>query len=135
MIWHGCPVYLRQNITLMENKSPNLDEIREELKKIETDIKNIVGPGKDGWVEIPESADRERLEELLQSRSYCLDILFRKDPRGIEKFTKINTLLKDLSDRVTGRDARSREAISGEKPPGSAHLARPGNRKSARKIN
>lgn len=27
------------------------------------------------------------------------------------------------------------EAISGEKPPGSAHLARPGNRKSARKIN
>ena len=106
MIWHGFPVYLRQKITLMENKSPNLDEIREELKKIETDIKNIVGPGKDGWVEIPESADRERLEELLQSRSYCLDILFRKDPRGIEKFTKINTLLKDLSDRLYRKGAK-----------------------------
>lgn len=51
-------------------------------------------------------------------RSYCLDMLFRKDPRGIEKFTKINTLLKDLSD--IGDRAR---------------CALPGNRKSARKIN
>ena len=69
-------------------------------------------------------------------RSYCLDMLFRKDPRGIEKFTKINTLLKDLSDIGD----RARCAFPGGFSPLAASRERTSRpvqdgRKSARKIN
>lgn len=50
-----------------------LDEFRNDLEKIETEIKAIVGPGKDDWVEVPETANREKLDELLESRRYCLE--------------------------------------------------------------
>lgn len=84
----------------------NTDEIRENLKEIETEIKTIVGPGKEDWVEIPKKADREKIWYLLKSRSYCLNMLFRKDPNGIEKFREINNLLKDLSDRLYKKGAK-----------------------------
>ena len=77
-----------------------------DLEKIETEIKAIVGPGKDDLVEIPETANREKLDELLESRRHCLDMLFRKDPAGLEKFQKINSLLKDLSDKLYRKGAK-----------------------------
>ena len=67
-------------------------------------------------------------------RSYCLDMLFRKDPRGIEKFTKINTLLKDLSDRCD----RARCALPGGFSPLIAsreRASRPSGQQKVRKKN
>lgn len=89
-----------------KNNDMKLDEFRNDLEKIETEIKAIVGPGKDDWVEVPETANREKLDELLESRRYCLDMLFRKDPAGLEKFRKINSLLKDLSDKLYRKGAK-----------------------------
>ena len=67
-------------------------------------------------------------------RSYCLDMLFRKDPRGIEKFTKINTLLKDLSDIGD----RARCALPGGDKRGEAsrkRASRPSGQQKVRKKN
>lgn len=67
-------------------------------------------------------------------RSYCLDMLFRKDPRGIEKFTKISTLMKDLSDRCD----RSRCALPGGGKRGEAsrkRASRPSRQQKVRKKN
>lgn len=67
-------------------------------------------------------------------RSYCLDMLFRKDPRGIEKFTKINTLLKDLSDIGD----RARCALQGGDKRGEAsrkRASRPSGQQKVRKKN
>lgn len=70
---------------LSELKSDlNPEELRKELQAIEADIKAIVGPRKeDDWVDIPAGIDRENLKSLLRSRRYCLNMLFRKDPKGL----------------------------------------------------
>lgn len=74
---------------------------------IETDIKTMIGPRKEkDWVDIPAEINRERLENLLQSRRYCLDTLFRKDPMGLEHFRKVNDYLKDLSNRMYKKGAK-----------------------------
>ena len=88
----------------MENN--DLDALREDLGEIESEIKHIVGSQEDEWVKIPETVDRKKLEELLESRCYCLDMLFRKDSDGLEKFRKINSLLKELSDRLYWKRAK-----------------------------
>lgn len=79
----------------------NTEEFREKVLKIEKDIKSIVGaPKNDGFIGILKTIERERLDKCLRLRSYYLDMLFRKDPKGVERFRKVNEVLKDLSDRM-----------------------------------
>lgn len=80
----------------------DIEKLREEVKGIEAEIKSMIGQsGNDVYyVDIPEGADHERLKELLMSRRHSLDMLFRRDPEGVERFRKVNACLKDLSDRL-----------------------------------
>ena len=72
-------------------KEANPEQLREELREIESEIKAIVGPRKDNdWVEIPPNIDRDKLSGLLRERRYRLAMLFRKDPAGLEHFKKKN---------------------------------------------
>lgn len=88
-------------------KEANPEQLREELREIESEIKAIVGPRKDDdWVEIPRYIDRNKLSGLFQERRYRLAMLFRKDPAGLEHFKKINGYLKELSDRMYKKGAR-----------------------------
>lgn len=91
-----------------KDKEPDLEALRDKLKGIETDIRILAGPVKaeDGYTGLPDDLDREKLERLLASRHYCLDMLFRKDPDGIEKFRKINALLKELTDGLYRKGAK-----------------------------
>lgn len=85
----------------------NPEKLRKELQAIEADIKVIVGPRrKDDWVDVPAGIDRENLKNLLRSRRYCLNMLFRKDPKGLEHFKKVNNLLRALTDRMYKKGAR-----------------------------
>ena len=85
----------------------NPEKLRKELQAIEADIKVIVGPRrKDDWVDVPAGIDRENLKNLLRSRRYCLNMLFRKDPKGLEHFKKVNNLLRVLTDRMYKKGAR-----------------------------
>ena len=70
-------------IVCAENEDLDSEALRNELKKIEADIKALVGNRKDDYIDLPENLDRNKMEELLSSRSHCLDMLFRKDPDGI----------------------------------------------------
>lgn len=87
---------------------PDLDALREELKKIEADIKELIGSrkGEDDYIDLPDDLDRGKLENLLMSRRHCLGMLFRKDPEGVKNFRKINAFLKDLTDRMYKRAAK-----------------------------
>lgn len=88
-------------------KEANPEQLREELREIESEIKAIVGPRKDNdWVEIPPDIDRNKLFSLLRERRYRLAMLFRNDPAGLEHFKKINAYLKELSDRMYKKGAR-----------------------------
>ena len=88
-------------------KEANPEQLREELREIESEIKAIVGPRKDNdWVEIPRYIDRNKLSGLFQERRYRLAMLFRNDPAGLEHFKKINGYLKELSDRMYKKGAR-----------------------------
>lgn len=88
-------------------KEANPEQLREELREIESEIKAIVGPRKDNdWVEIPPDIDRNKLFSLLRERRYRLAMLFRNDPAGLEHFKKINGYLKELSDRMYKKGAR-----------------------------
>ena len=82
------------------NEDLDPEALRNELKKIEADIKALVGNRKDDYIDLPKNLDRNKMEELLSSRRHCLDMLFRKDPDGIGHFIKINGFLKDLTDRM-----------------------------------
>lgn len=85
----------------------NTEKLRKRLLTIETDIKTIIGPRKEkDWVDVPVDINRGKLENLLQSRRYCLDMLFRKDPMGLEHFRKVNDYLKKLSDRMYMKGAK-----------------------------
>lgn len=86
----------------------DIEKLREEVKGIEAEIKSMIGQsGNDVYyVDIPEGADRGRLKELLMSRHHSLDMLFRRDPEGVERFHKVNACLKDLSDRLYMKGAR-----------------------------
>ena len=85
----------------------NPGKLRDELQKTETEIKSLVGPRKENdWVDIPDDIDRTELEKLLHSRRYCLDMLFRKDPKGVERFRKVNCFLKELSDKMFSKGAK-----------------------------
>lgn len=85
----------------------NAEELRKRLLAIEMNIKTIIGPRKEkDWVDIPVDVNREKLGNLLQSRCYCLDILFRKGPMGLEHFSKVNDYLKNLSDRMYQKGAK-----------------------------
>ena len=87
------------------NLSP--EKVRKKLQSIESDIKAVVGPRrKDDWVDIPADIDREKLRDLLRSRRNCLNMLFRKDPKGVEHFRKVNDLLRILTDRMYKKGAR-----------------------------
>lgn len=89
------------------NDNLNPEKLRKELQAIEADIKVIVGPRrKDDWVDVPADIDRENLKNLLRSRRYCLNMLFRKDPKGLEHFKKVNNLLRGLTDRMYKKGAR-----------------------------
>ena len=89
------------------NDNLNPEKLRKELQAIEADIKVIVGPRrKDDWVDVPADIDRENLKNLLRSRRYCLNMLFRKDPKGLEHFKKVNNLLRVLTDRMYKKGAR-----------------------------
>lgn len=88
------------------NEDLDPEALRNELRKIETDIKALAGNTKDDYIDLPENLDRNKMEELLSSRSHCLDMLFRKDPDGIRHFIKINGFLKDLTDRMYRRGAK-----------------------------
>ena len=62
-------------------KEANPEQLREELREIESEIKAIVGPRRDNdWVEIPPDIDRNKLSGLFQERRYRLAMLFRNDP-------------------------------------------------------
>ena len=61
------------------NEDLDPEALRNELKKIEADIKALVGNRKDDYIDLPKNLDRNKMEELLSSRSHCLDMLFRKD--------------------------------------------------------
>ena len=88
-------------------KEANPEQLREELREIESEIKAIVGPRRDNdWVEIPPDIDRNKLFSLLRERRYRLAMLFRNDPAGLEHFKKINGYLKELSDRMYKKGAR-----------------------------
>ena len=84
------------------------EKLREAVKGIEAEIKSMIGQsGNDVcYVDIPEGIDHGRLEELLMSRRYSLDMLFRRAPEGVERFRKVNACLKDLSDRLYMKGAR-----------------------------
>ncbi len=83
------------------------EKLRKRLLTIETDIKTIIGPRKEkDWVDVSVGIDREKLGDLLRSRRYCLDMLFRKDPMGLEHFRKVNDYLRNLSDRVYKKGAK-----------------------------
>lgn len=86
----------------------DIKKLREEVKGIEAEIKSMIGQYRndDYYVDIPEGADHERLKELLMSRHHSLDMLFRRDPEGVERFRKVNACLKDLSDRLYMKGAR-----------------------------
>ena len=88
------------------NEDLDTEALRNELKKIEADIKALVGNRKDDYIDLPENLDRNKMGELLSSRSHCLNMLFRKDPDGIRHFIKINGFLKDLTDRMYQRGAK-----------------------------
>lgn len=83
------------------------EQLREELQTIEAEIKAIVGPrkGRD-WVEVPVEADCEKLKELLRSRRRCLNMMFRRDPHGVECFVRVNNRLRELSDLMYRKGAR-----------------------------
>ena len=70
----------------------DIEKLREEVKGIEAEIKSMIGQsgGDVDYVDIPECADRGRLKELLMSRRHSLDMLFRRDPEGVERFRKVN---------------------------------------------
>lgn len=88
-------------------KEANPEQLREELREIESEIKAIVGPRRDDdWVEIPPDIDRDKLSSLLRERRYRHAILFHKDPTGLEHFKKINDFLRELSDRMYKKWAR-----------------------------
>ena len=92
-------------IMIENNLSP--EKLRKKLQSIESDIKDVVGPRrKDDWVDIPADIDREKLRDLLRSRRNCLNMLFRKDPKGVEHFRKVNDLLRILTDRMYKKGAR-----------------------------
>lgn len=92
---------------IMVKDNLNPEKLRKELQTIEADIKAIVGPRRKGtWMEVPADIDRENLENLLRSRRCCLNMLFRKDPKGLEHFRKANDLLRTLTDRMYKKGAR-----------------------------
>lgn len=94
-------------IMATNEKEANPEQLREELREIESEIKAIVGPRKDNdWVEIPPNIDRDKLSGLLRERRYRHAMLFRNDPGGLEHFKKINAYLKALSDRMHKKGAR-----------------------------
>ena len=90
----------------MENDNLNYEKIRAKLREVETDIKIIVGLKKRDYIEIPKNSDCEKVKQLLRLRCFCLDMLFRKDPEGIERFRKVNELLRELSDQMYRKGAR-----------------------------
>lgn len=95
------------NRYIMVKNNFNSEKLRKELQAIESDIKVIVGPRKEGtWMEVPADIDLENLKDLLRSRRYCLNMLFRKDPKGLEHFRKANNLLRSLTDRMYKKGAR-----------------------------
>ena len=90
-----------------KDDEPAPEVLRDEVRKIEADIKSLIGPRKSkDYIDLPDDLDRNKMEELLSSRSHCLDMLFRKDPDGIRHFIKINGFLKDLTDRMYRRSAK-----------------------------
>lgn len=90
-----------------KDDEPDLEALRDELRKIEADIKGLVGPRKsEDYIDLPADLDRGKLEDLLWSRRHCLDMLFRKDPEGVKHFRKINRYLKGLTDRMYKRAAK-----------------------------
>lgn len=90
-----------------KDDEPDPEALRDELKKIEADIKGLVGPrGNEYYIGLPDDLDREKMENLLSSRRHCLGMLFRKDPEGVKHFMKINRYLKDLTDRMYKRAAK-----------------------------
>ena len=92
---------------IMVKNDLNPEKLKKELQAIESDIKVIVGPRKEGTLmEVPADIDRENLKDLLRSRRYCLNMLFRKDPKGLEHFRKANDLLRTLTDRMYKKGAR-----------------------------
>ena len=100
--------YINGYIMVTNEKSEvNPEMLRKELQAIESGIKDVVGPRKENfWVNIPANIDHENLENLLRSRRHCLNMLFRKDPKGLEHFRKVNELLRVLTDRMYKKSAR-----------------------------
>ena len=92
----------------MVKNSLNPEKLRKELQSIEADIKAVVGLKRIGfgWTEVAVDIDYEKLEDLLRSRRHCLNMLFRKDPKGLEHFRKANDLLRTLTDRMYKKGAR-----------------------------
>lgn len=94
-------------VTNEKKNEINPEKLRKELQTIESDIKDIVGPRKENfWVDIPANIDRENLGNLLRSRRYCLNMLFRKDQKELEHFKKVNDMLRVLTDRMYKKSAR-----------------------------
>ena len=85
----------------------NTEKLRMELQGIEAEIKAIVGaPKESDWVEVPVETDREKLKELLRSRRQCLNMMFRRDMHGVERFVRVNNRLKELSDLMYKKGAK-----------------------------
>lgn len=93
--------------TSKKNNEVNTEKLRIELQSIEAEIKAIVGQPKErDWVEVPADADREKLKELLRSRRRCLNMMFRRDSHGVERFVRVNDRLRELSDLMYRKGAK-----------------------------
>ena len=93
---------------IMVENDLNPEKLRKELQSIEADIKAVVGLRRigTGWTEVAADIDYEKLENLLHSRRNCLNRLFRKDPKGLESFRKVNDALRGLTDKMYKKAAR-----------------------------
>ena len=99
--------YIDGYIMVTSEKANNPEKLRMELQGIEAEIKAIVGaPKESDWVEAPVETDREKLKELLRARRWCLNMMFRKDPHGRERFAAANNRLRELTDLMYRKGAK-----------------------------